>query len=161
MNVSIQILRDQLSNTIVLNAHVQCAGMHFRNRNKPVAELLTCISRELCAIGTLLNGKAGIVGASSLHFDAVESSSEAGDDEVGLEALLNRVCKYAKATESRRALAKQAKDMDTVRVLDQVLSLVNEAVWFLDVYSNALTIRCALTLLPAWRPMSGAVHRVA
>jgi hypothetical protein len=123
------------------------------------------MSRELCAVSTLINGRVDTVGlkqnASALHFDAVESYSEAGVDEVSLEALINRFCRYAKATESRRALAERGKAMDTVTLLDQVLSLVNEAVWFLDVYSNALSINCALTFLPAWRPLSGAVHRVA
>jgi DNA-binding ferritin-like protein len=161
MNVSIEILREQLSNTIVLNAHVQHAAMHFRNRHKPVAELLSSLSRELRAVSALLNGRGAAVGATSLHIDAVESSNEGRDDEVNLDALLNRFCDYAKATESGRALAEKGKDMDTVRLLDQILSLVNDAVWFLDVYSNALAVKCALTLLPAWRPMPGAVHRVA
>jgi DNA-binding ferritin-like protein len=165
MKVSVEILQKQLSNTIVLNAYVQRTEMHFRDLHKPIAELLTCMSRELCAISTLVNGRVGALGlkqgTSALHFDAVESSSEAGADEVSLEALLNRFCKYAKTTESARSLAEQAKDIDTVRLLDQIISLVNEAVWFLDVYSNALSINCALTLLPAWRPMAGSVHRVA
>ena len=50
MKVSVEILQKQLSNTIVLNAYVQRAEMHFRDRHKPIAELLTCMSRELCAI---------------------------------------------------------------------------------------------------------------
>jgi hypothetical protein len=76
MNVSVEILQKQLSNTTVLNAYVQRVRVHFRNRHKPIAELLSCMSRELCAVSTLLNGRAGIVGASSIHFDAVESYSE-------------------------------------------------------------------------------------
>ncbi len=166
MKVRAEIFRTQLRNTIVLNAYVQRAGVYFRDRHKPVAELLTCISQELDAVITFVNGTVGTVGpkqrTTALHFDVLESSSQAGDDEVSLDALLNRFCKYAKVTESRRVLAEQAKDLDTVRLLDQILSLVNEAVWFLDLYSNALSINCALTLLPAWRPMSGAVlQRIA
>jgi DNA-binding ferritin-like protein len=165
MNVSVEILRRQLSSTIALNAQVQRAGMHFSNQHKPVAELLTCVSRELCALSTLLNDRAEAFGRkdgrSAQHVDAMESSSEADDDDVGLHALLNRFCQYARVTASRRAIAEQGADMDTVRLLDRILSLVIEGVWFLDVYSNALSIKCALTLLPAWRPTSGAVHRVA
>ena len=165
MKVSVEILENQLSNTIALNAYVQRAGMHFRDRHKSIAELLSCMSRELCAVIALVKGRVGTAGlkqgATALHFDAVKSSSEARADEVSLEALLNRFCKYAKATDSARTLAEQAKDMDTVGLLDQITSLVNEAIWFLDVYSNALSINCALTLLPAWRPMAASVARVA
>jgi len=165
MKVSIEILEMLLSNTNVLNANVQRAEIHFRNRHKPIAELLSCMSRELCAVSTLINGRVGTVGfkqgANTLHFDAVKSSSEAGAEEVSLEALLNRFCKYAKTTERARAVAEQAKDIDTVRMLDQITSVVNAAVWFLDVYSNALSINCALTLLPPWRPRAGSVQGVA
>src|SRR5689334_1082550 len=165
MKVSVEILQKQLSNTIVLNAYVQRAEMHFRDRHKPIAELLACMYRELCAVSTLVNDRVGAVGlkqgASAPHFDGVESSSEARTDEVSLEALLNRFCKYAKTTESARSVAEQAKDIDTVRLLDEIISVVNEAVWFLDVYSNALSINCALTLLPVWRPIAESVHRVA
>ena len=80
--------------------------------------------------------------------------------------LVSRPCSTGSASmpkprRARSSLAEQAKDIDTVRLLDQIISLVNEAVWFLDVYSNALSINCALTLLPAWRPMAGSVHRAA
>jgi DNA-binding ferritin-like protein len=161
MNVNLEILREQLRNTTALNAHVQQAATHFRNRHKPVAELLTDLSRELGAVSALLDARAAIVGASSLHNDAVEPLNEGRDGEVNLNALLNRFCTYAKATERQRALAEKGKDAETVRLLDQILALVNNAVWFLDVYSNALAIKCALTLLPVWRPMPGTARRVA
>jgi hypothetical protein len=74
-----------------------------------------------------------------------------GDEDASLESLLNRFCRYARKTSERLVAARQENDPETVVLLDRVLSMAHRGIWFLDVYSNAVGIRCPLAPLPKWK----------
>jgi hypothetical protein len=80
-----------------------------------------------------------------------------GDEDGSLESLLNRFCRYVRKSSERLTAARQAKDSETVALLARILSMANTSIWFLDLYSNAVWIKCPLSPLPKWKPVSA--HR--
>jgi hypothetical protein len=149
------LLREQLKETLQLGAHVQYAEAKFRERDTGVLDLLRSIALELWTLSERIERRATTCGSArpSLIDTKAEPFLQPCEDG-SLESLLNRFCTYARNTSARLAAARQGNDRETVLLLDRILSMANASIWFLDVYSNAVWLRCRLSPLPKWKPVS-------
>ena len=156
---AVEILTAQLNSTIRLRAHVQQMESKLGKSDSRVADLLRSISRELWAIIELTNSRAtalGKEGTDLLQVDGDASQAPLIDDEDSLENLLNRFCRYERNTSERRALARGSNDIQTVMLLDNILSVANRSIRFLDIYSCAMWLKYKQSDLPAWTPTVSA-----
>jgi DNA-binding ferritin-like protein len=152
------LLREQLRDTLRLGAYVQYAQAQFRDRDNVVLDLLRNISLELSTLSERIARRAtesAIKGTSVINTKAEVFMK--GDEDGSLESLLNRFCRYVRKSSERLTAARQAKDSETVALLARILSMANTSIWFLDLYSNAVWIKCPLSPLPKWKPVSA--HR--
>jgi hypothetical protein len=149
------LLREQLKDTLRLGADVQYAQAHFRDRDSGVLDLLRNISLELSTLSERIERRAT---ASAIRGTRVINTKTEpflkGDEDGSLESLLNHFCRYARKSSERLIAARQAKDPEPVVLLARILSMANRTIWFLDVYSNAIWIKCPLSPLPKWKPVS-------
>jgi hypothetical protein len=149
------LLREQLEDTLQLGAHVQYAEAHFRKRDSGVLDLLRGMTLELWTLSERIERRAAACG--SKRPSLINTKAEPflkGDEDGSLESLLNRFCRYARNTAERLVAARQGNDPETLLLLDRILSIANASIWFLDVYSNAVWLRCRLSALPKWKPVS-------
>jgi hypothetical protein len=147
------LLREQLGDTLRLGAHVQYAQAHFRGRNNDVLDLLRNIALELSTLSERIERRAtesALKGTSLINTKAEVFIKN--DENGSLESLLNRFCRYARKSSERLMAARQAKDPETVVLLARILSMANRNIWLLDLYSNAVWIKCPLSPLPGWKP---------
>ena len=156
---AVEILTAQLNSTIRLRAHVQQMESKLGKSDSRVTDLLRSISSELWAIIELTNSRAtalGKEGTDLLQVDGDASQAPLADDEDSLENLLNRFCRYERNTSERRALARGSNDIQTVMLLDNILSVANRSIRFLDIYSCAMWLKYKQSDLPAWTPTVSA-----
>jgi hypothetical protein len=149
------LLREQLDDTLQLGAHVQYAEAHLGEPDSGVPDLLRSMARELRTLSERLECRAAACGSKQPRL--INTKAEPfvkSDEDAGLESLLNRYCRYARNTAERLAAARQGNDRETTLLLDRTLSMANISIWFLDVYSNAVWLRCRSSPLPKWRPIS-------
>jgi hypothetical protein len=154
------ILTAQLTDTLCLGADVQHAEAHIGDRQTDALELLRGISRELWAITEFIERRASECGRKGRGLINVPIKSILCDDDGGLGSLLSRFCIYVRNTSDRLVIASELNDRETVLLLDRILSIANKSIWFLDIYSNAIWLKCRLSLLPKWSP-AVAVQKVA
>ena len=158
--VDVGLLREQLKDTLRLGAHVQYVQAHFRDRDSGVLDLLRSISLELSILSERIERHATASANSVTLMNMKAELFLKGDVDGSLEPLLNRFCRYARKTSERLVAARQGNDPETVVLLDRVLSMANRGIWFLDVYSNAVGIRCPLAPPPKWKRDS-ALRQIA
>jgi DNA-binding ferritin-like protein len=157
----VEILREQLTDTLRLGAHVQDAEAHFRDQNSGVPDLLKSMSRELWTISESIDCRASACGHKVTSMMKVPRESiQNDDDDSNLESLLNRFCRYARNTSERLVVARKWNDRETVLLLDHIRSVADTSIWFLDIYSNAVWLKCRLSPLPKWKPVS-ALRQIA
>ena len=150
----VEILREQLTDTLCLGAHVQHTEAHLRDRNRHVLDLLRSMSSELWTISELVDCRATAGGHTKTSLMKADTEPFLNDDDPNLESLLNRFCRYARNTSERLREASRREDRDTVLLLNRILSMANSCIWYLDVYANAMSLRCHLSPLPPWKIVS-------
>ena len=159
---AVEVLTAQLNSTIRLQAHVQQMELKLGKSDSRVADLLRSISSELWAIIELTNSRASAEGKEGTDLLQVDgNASPLMDEEDSLEDLLNRFCRYQKNTSERLALARGWNDIQTVMLLDHILSFANRSIRFLDIYSCAMWLKYEQSDLPAWTPAVSAFRTSA
>lgn len=151
----IPVLRGQLTDTLRLRAHVRHAEANFSDRSGGVVDLLRCMSRELWTLSKLIDWRASACehrGTGLIRTTTELLRNEDNDGNLG--SLLNHFCTYARNTSERLAVASKWNERETADLLDRVLSVANAGIWFLDIYSNAIWLKCRLSSLPKWALVS-------
>lgn len=106
---------------------------------------------ELWTLSVRIERRAAACGSKRLRLIKKKAESFLkGDEDGSLESLLNRFCRYARNTEERLVAARQGHDRETLLLLDRILFTATASIWFLDVYLNAVWLRCRLSALPKW-----------
>ena len=148
----LQALTAQLNNTITLRAQVQRAQMRLRSDDTSAADLLQSLSNELSTIGKLINLRLTDCGRIQTAGTVAELPATSEDET--FPALLREFCNYDRNTSDRKLIADQSNDFETAILLDRILTFTNRSLWFLDVYSNAMSIKCQLSRLPKWNSVA-------
>jgi hypothetical protein len=141
------ILRAELNDTLHLQMRVGNSQHEFHG-NARVADLLGAVHYELRRIARLVEFRAlqcSIPTDTSCSSTKSELTAAEGE---GLEFLVVLFCKYARYTSERRASVHRIGDHETASVLDHISSFIDETIPLLDVYSNAMAIRCQGSELP-------------
>jgi hypothetical protein len=148
----LQALTAQLNHTITLRAQVQRAQMRLRIDDTSAADLLQSLSNELSTIGKLINLRLTDCGRIQTAGTLAELPARSEDET--FPALLREFCNYDRNTSDRKLIADQSNDFETAILLDRILTFTNRSLWFLDVYSNAMSIKCQLSRLPKWNSVA-------
>ena len=155
----VAILREQLKDTLLLGAYVQNVEGHFHDRNKGVLDLLRSMSREVWTLSELIDCRAAACGSARTHVKNTDPLLNRGEDD-SLESLLNRFCRYVRKTSERLVAVRPLNDRETIELFDRILAAAKTGIWFLDVYSNAVWLKCAPSHLPKWKSVS-ALRQIA
>ena len=137
----------QLNSTVDLLALLQSVEQYVGQTHSELATLLDEMSRELRLTTQQIRFR---VGARDMLRGPRAVGSQRGIDDQSLEALLNALCAYSRATCQRLAAVAGYADSDLKDSLRHMLRLANKGILLIDLYQNAIALRSPLAKLPGW-----------